>query len=594
MNRLLGCLVVLAMTGCGLIKVNVNGQTHTLGAPEPEAAASSAATRAGSAAKQEVAVANDKRQVQTVSLSPDLTATPKLLEVKGVAVDTSAYHKLGNGAPDCASQMSTKPVAVFELKEAMPRSFTVAMTGGGDDGFVLMKGGTFWSACTQTTSEIPQMIAPKEGWTPGTYELYAVTRRSAMAANYVVEFFNPEKPAPWDDKVQKLEIARKLDKPLFVTVNVRGDRVKMREAHAGDGCTVPLPTEPDLALTLDRPIPGLTIRPLYTKSPVTLRVQTPADAQGRSRKFCPSYRREVVASGYAPTWESPSEMHLGHDAEGTFGISLGTPNAGETTQVTLMIFDASTKFDGLAGVPVQGSDLSLEDRWLAPYYPQLDVRTLGLHNGENAATAAKLFASAPKPLFVYSKLDLDKDIATNLDGLATEGAFPRKNEAVLVLGFRGSDHAEVLTADGLQFSVKTSHLLLKPEGAVALPSSPRRLKKDLRFEYVLNLMPASAKSIKAGYDARNKKYSDCADRVWKPYGKQLDGAVWTIRSSNGPDVHVESPRAQKIKDAGDAAIAKQCGSDEALRKDEEATRQKILAAVEKERDRLLAQAERKF
>lgn len=592
MNRLLGCLVMLALSGCGLIKVNINGQEHTLGGSSSAPGQAASASKSSTGSPREV-VANDNRKVETVSLDPSLTDTPRLVEAKGVALDASAYHKLGNASPDCASQIASKPVAIFKLEQDMPKTFTVAVHGGYDDGFILMKSGTWWAACTERVMEVPEMAAPKEGWTAGTYEIYPVTRRNKMAADFTVEFYNPAKPTPWDDKVQKLDLSKKLAKPLFVTVNVRPDRVKLREDHAGSGCKVALPTEPDLALTLERPIPGLTIRPLFTKTPVTLRVQTPADKNQRTRKYCPAWRREVVASGYAPSYESPAEMHFGNQDEGTFGISVGTPNAGETLPVTLMIFDASTKFDALAAVPPQG-DLAMDQRGLAPYYPQLDERELALHKGDSAVLAAKLFASAPKQLFVYSKLDQDKDIARNLDGMASDGAFPRKNEPLLVLGYDSNDYVNVLTADGLEYSVKSSHLLAQPDGAVAAPKSPRRLKKDLRFEYVLDLMPASARPIKAAYDARNKKYNACADRVWKPYGKQLDGATWTIHDSQGPDVTVESPRAQRIKDAGNAAIAKQCGSDAAIAKDEEATRVKILAAVEKQRDQLLAQAEKNF
>lgn len=586
-RRLVGALAAVALSACGLVKVNVNGKDVVLGAPEPQPQAQAPQAdpqQPQSAPQQKPAVANDNRVVQTIQVNPAQTDYPTIVVVDGVSVDGSFSKVIGGREPECSNRISTKPVAALELKQAMPKEFQLALLGGHNDGFVLKKGDVFWSACTYTISEVPTMAAPAEGWQPGVYEVYPVAR-SGGTSRFTLELSNPANRATWSDAVQKLSLSKKLEKPMIVEVTTKPGRKLLRDLYSGYGCgRVPLAAEPDLSLTLERPIPGLIIRPLPTKSPITMRVQE-TDTKNK-RKYCAQYQRTVAQSDYdkAPTWEAPSEVHFDREAEGTFGISLGTANADEAQKVTLMIFDESTQFDALTLVPPSG-ELTLAERELHLHFPQLNVRKLSFSTYDAVALQTKIFKAAPKELFVYSKLDLDKDIARSLQS-GVEEQYPRKNEPLLVLD-TNENHSTVMAADGLHYQVKTSHLLLKPDGAVALPAAPRALKKDASFSTVLSLMPPAAKPIYEAHQARMKKYDDCADRVWAPYEKQLP----SISAPAGAQyIVIESARTKQIKEAGNRAIDKQCGTSAMLDKDKDSTRIKLLGEVEKERVKLLAQA----
>jgi hypothetical protein len=152
-----------------------------------------------------------------------------------------------------------------------------------------------------------------------------------------------------------------------------------------------------------------------------------------------------------------------------------------------------------------------------------------------------------------------------------------------VLDVEGT-RAEVLTADGLRFHVKTTHLLLAPDGAIAIPTAPRSLGK-LSIGSVISLLPPSAKGLGAAHEKRLAAREKCIDRVWAPYGRQLP----TITRPAGVDiVVVESARSRQIRDAGQAAMDRTCGSDQAIEKQSESARVKMLVEVTKGRASLLA------
>lgn len=587
MKQIIGCLAALSLSlaGCSLLKINVNGKQMGFGASEPSAESQTPN------APGEVAP-NDNRVVEHIVLAPsDVNEVPRLVRATAVGMNAPFRKTLGFESPDCGSDTSEKPIATFELKQEMPKTFVVAVAGGRNDGFVLLKDGLLWSTCTQRIGEFPAMGAPAEGWTPGKYSVHPVARSGGKkGVDFTVEFYDPAHRAVWSNKVQTLSISKKLDKPLFVDVTLKPGRIKLREDHSGYQCEkLPLPLEPDLAITLERPIAGLTVRPLYTKSPVGLRVQEPDAGKSAGRKYCSSYQRTVVAGGYSPSWESAAEYHFQNQAEGRFGFSLGSDNPDESHKVTLMIFDASTKFDPLAALTPSGA-LPLEERILERYYPQLDTRELNLYKHAQLVTHSTLFASAPKELFVYAKLDLDKEIARLLTGHVDEASsYPKKDEPLLLLSM-DQTYATVLTADAVRYQVKATHVLPEPSGPVAKLTAPRALKKDVRYGDLVSMAPPTAKTITASYDAAYAKYQSCADRAWAPYAKKLNGATWTVSYSDGSSTRVESPAAQKIRDDGDRAIDKACGTEEAMDKRAEGSRAKLQAAVEQERAAQLKKA----
>jgi hypothetical protein len=585
--------LLFAAAGC---TVMVNGKPRRIGGgtdpaaaqPQPTptatAAPAPAAARPGPDAGKPAAPpppveARTLPAGQTIKLDRALTAVPLVTRVEA-SLDTtfSKVHGRGN-SPDCGQYMTATPIASVVVDRPIAQMH-LAVAGGMNDGFVLRRGDALWFSCTHSTGQVPTITGLKDGWQPGRYDIYPIARyaKAGTPMKFAVELFDPETPSPWGE-VKQVAIAGKLAAPMFVEVTAQPDRRMLRSAHSGWGCDkVAMPDRPDLALVLERPVPGLIVRPLPTTTPVTLRREL-QDAKKPDRG-CPKHERRSYGSSYVPSYAAPSELHFGTDHEGTFGISIGTPDDRPVT-VTLMIYDASTTLDPLASYPYPGDAGALDRRWLGYYFPQLDLRELDARRDHaHAELTAKLFAAASRDVLVYAKLDLDKDIAS---GGADE--YPKKNEPLLVLGIDGQ-RAEVLTADGLRFHVKQSHLLLQPEGPLAIPAAPRSLGK-LDIGRLIPLLPPSAKSLATAREKRLAAYDKCVDRTWAPYGRQLP----RITRPSGVDIVVyESARTKNIRAAGERAVERACGSDAQRSKLTEAERAKMAAAVDKDRARLLAVA----
>lgn len=526
------------------------------------------------APKQQVAPSG-----QVIKVPATLTAMPIVTRVQGTF--DNRYSKVhGNGnSPDCGNDITSTPIASVLLDKPMA-AMHLAVVGGSNDGFVLRRGDQLWFSCTHSTNQVPTVSKLAEGWQPGRYDIYPVSRYGKGAGTtFTIELFDPATPAPWSDTIKKVSIAGKLPAPMLVEVTTKPNRSMLRSEHAGWGCDkVALPAEPDLQLVLERPVPGLIVRPLPTTSNVTIRREL-RDAK-RPDRGCPKHERRSIDSNYTPSYHHASELHFDRDDEGTYGISIGTADDRVVT-VTLLVYDPSTKLDPFAAYPYPGDAGALDRRWLGFYFPQLDLRQLsGTRDHSHSELTAKLWAAAPKQVFVYSKLDLDKDIASG-----SSEAFPKKSEPMLVLDVDQS-RAEVLTADGLRFHVKLTHLLLKPDGEAVLPAAPRPLRK-LDIGGAISLLPPSAKGLVTAREKRLDAYEKCVDRTWAPYGRQLP----TITRPSGVDVvYYESARTKNIRAAGEAAVDRACGTDEQQAKRTEAERVKMLAEVEKARVKLLAVA----
>jgi hypothetical protein len=547
--------------------------TQTAAAPPP--AAGTAPAPAAPPAPAQPAV----RPGQQIAVPAVLNSKPHVTRIEGIVFDSTFRKVHGDGnSPDCGQYMPSQPIASIVIDKPVA-AMELVVAGGTGDGFVLRRDKALWFACTHSIGQLPTISKLSEGWQPGRYDIYPIARYAKEPKAFTIELYDPATPAPWSDGIKTVTITGKLATPMFVELATKPNRRRLRAEHAGYGCDkVALPDEPDLALVLERPVPGLIVRPMPTTTAVTLRRELRGDKQ--ARKGCPKFERRVVPHDYSPSYETEHELHFGRDDEGTFGISLGTADD-RNLPVTLMIYDESTKLDPLAAFPYGGDTGALERRWLGLYFPQLDVRELtALRDHARAELAAKLFAQAPKPIFVYSKLDLDKDIASG-----STDTYPKKDEPLLVLSL-DQTRAEVLAADGMRYHVKLTHLLLAPSAEPAVLTAPRPLRK-LDINGVIALLPPSAKALATAREKRLDAHEKCVDRVWAPYGRQLP----TITRPSGVDVvYYESARTKNIRRAGEAAVDRTCGTDEKLAKLTEAERVKMLAEVEKARVKLLATA----
>jgi hypothetical protein len=586
----------LLLGGC---TVMVNGKPRRIGGggsdPVPSApvaaqtqSRSSSGSPAAPASAPAPAPARKVVPGQIVAVEPTLGREPLIVPLE-TSFDVTWSKVFGHGSksPDCGIQIPSQPIASIDIK-AQDKDLLISLVGASNDGFVVAKGDLYWTTCTHSSGDVPSMAPNDEGWAPGRYNIFPVARYGGKASHkFALELSRPSAPMTGLDQAQPLVIGGKLDKPMFVEMTIKptGRRV-LRKALSGYNCEkVALPWSPDIKLTIERPIPGLTIRPLPTDADVVLRREVVAsgDDKRRASKTCAKARDGYYSSsgGNKPSYRADSELSFTKDDEGEYLVSLGTANPATETKVTLMLFDDSTKFDELTVRPFGGEKPTIEQRWIGYQMPQLATGELGTADSYgDAQRNARVFAAVPKQALVYAKLTFDKDIASgNAD------AFPVKNEPLVLVGLE-RERATVMTADGLRFSVKTSHLLLAPDGEAALPAAPRPLR-ELNLGRAISLLPPNMKKLGDAHHKKVEAREKCQDRAWAPYGKQLP----TYTRPAGVDVVVyKSARTRQIEEAGQRAMDKKCGTDEAFAKQTEATRKKLVVEVEKGRVKLLAEA----
>lgn len=571
--KTLSTLLLLA-AGC---TVMVNGKPRRIGGsdptPEAQAQAPAAAPQPGQPAAPPPP---PSKPGQVIKVDGSLTSAPLVADIGHVAFDTTYTHVYGlrGNSPDCGNDMTSQPIASIELKQQMP-SLEISVEGGSNDGFVLRSDKGMWFAC-EGAAGVPAVSRLKEGWQPGRYDIYAVSRYGKNANHpFSVEVADPSKPVAWREGMKEVVLKGKLAAPMFVEVTTSKQRRIARKERNGWGCEkAALPEQPDLALVLERPIPGLVVRPLPGATEVVLRKEQ-KDVKNPNRG-CPSGGN----GGEGPSYHADHELHFEREAEGTFGLSVGTADPTKPTTVTLMIFDSSTKFDALTLWPNVPTD-TLAQRWVGRLFPQLEIKEIDVERDwAHAELAAKLFALAPKTAFVYSKLDLDKDTAWG-----TSDQFPVKNEALLVLGIE-REQVSVLAADGIEYKIKDTHLLLAPDGEAVVPAKPRSIHKVDLYKAVAMLPPAD-KKLGEAHQKRLDAHEKCVDRVWEPYGRQLP----SYSHPAGVDIVVyESPRTRQIKEAGNNAVDRTCGTRDSVDAQSEKERVKMVAAWDKARVKLLADA----
>ena len=298
----------------------------------------------------------------------------------------------------------------------------------------------------------------------------------------------------------RLVIDAKLDAPRLVTIKTQPGRRKLRDEVSGRNCgQVALPDVPDLSLTIERPIPGLVIRPLPSVPSVWLRVASIGKDETLRSDCTGSFGNSdgtPRAPAGSPSYRTPSELRFANNDEGSFAISVGSAEADQPATVTLLLADAATKYDRLTVVPFGGASPTLTQRWIGFQLPLLDLHeidTPGTFTYNSDALAAQVFAKLPKQALLYAKFAFDSATAT---GNSEE--FPVKDEPLALLELSG-ERARVLAADGTRYTVKAGHLLLAPSGAPVLLSRPRPLSPKMleQVDTVLARLPPSADKLGA-------------------------------------------------------------------------------------------------
>lgn len=537
------------------------------------------------AAGQETVAGQGQLRVDATSLRGPVT-----IQVDGVQFTTGTRNVFGPGAEQtsCAMRTTAQPIATFEVT-APGLPLHLSVIGKENNGFFLRRGDRYFSQCNGVT------LTPADiRWEPGRYEIFPAARSNfsgrPQVVSYQVELFDPASIAK-QRGLNQLVLDAKLEAPRLITVTMQPGRRKLRNEVSGFGCgQVALPDVPDLSLTIERPIPGLLIRPLPSIPSVQLRVAS-LDTSGMLRAHCTgaaassSSAQETTPRGPAgaPSYVTPSELRFAADAEGAFTISVGSPEAGLPGTVTLLVADASTRYDRLTVIPFGGSSPTLFQRWLGFQFPFLDLAEIEPSHRfthDNAVLAAQVFAKLPRPALVYAKFTFDSAAAT---GNSSE--FPVKDEPLALLELNG-DRAWVLAADGTHYNVKAGHLVLAPSAAPVILSRPRPLNPEslANINTVIERLPPSAKKLGAAYQTRETSWKECRAKAWAPFGAKLPQVMPGFR------IAAKSPAYVRVENAGHAAMDKKCGSTEAFAKETDATRVKLIAEIEKARAQLLIEA----
>lgn len=525
------------------------------------------------------------------SLRIDATAlrVPVSIQVDGVQFTTGTRNIFGPGAEQtsCAMRTTAQPIATFEVTApSLPLHLSVISKE--NNGFFLRRGGLYFSQCNGVT-----MTPTDIRWEPGRYEIFPAARSNfgrPQIVSYQVELFDPASAAKQRGLTQ-LVLDAKLEAPRLITVKTQPGRRKLRDEVSGRNCgQIALPDVPDLSLTIERPIPGLLIRPLPSTPSVQLRLAS-LGSGGLLRSGCtgsaasPSSAGETTPRGPrgGPSYVPPSELHFAPDAEGSFTVSVGLGEADQQGTVTLLVADASTKYERLTVIPFGGPSPTLFQRWIGFQFPFLDLAEIDSPHTfahDNAVLAAQVFAKLPRPALVYAKFAFDSATAT---GNSPE--FPVKDEPLALLELKG-DRAWVLAADGTQYAVKAGHLALAPSAAPVILSRPRPLNPESLADIntVIARLPPLARKLGAAYQARETSWKECRAKAWAPFAAKLPQVMPGFR------IAAKSPEYVRVENAGHAAMDKKCGSTEAFAKETDATRFKLIVEIEKARAQLLTEA----
>jgi hypothetical protein len=285
--------------------------------------------------------------------------------------------------------------------------------------------------------------------------------------------------------------------------------------------------------------------------------------------------------------------------EGAYAVWIGGRGEGQAFDLTLRASQSREDPLALRGKPEPG--MSLADRRVENFFPALD-----LQEGEERTwvvddRAARLWATAPRELFVFAKVEVPENELV-------------AGEPLLVLSAGQSD-VELLGADGRHLSSASSYLALEPARALGFPARPRdeepaagsmrienrrywALKDVDRYradEAAISLAhPDDQKKLDAYLTVR-KKYDACANKVWDQMDPDGSASDYDVVTKVGGEATSVQNFAEKI---GKTAHGKCNGAAEEkahqklaaeLRASRQARRQKALESAKQRMGSLFSQ-----
>lgn len=503
MNKLVGTLVGLSVVAtCGCV-VKVNGQVRKFGLDgEEKVSAEEAAKMGGVPAKTEEdgkAASPDELAAelakgttpagQRVSLKPDFSPNPSVLGTFSSKAEVNV-HDQPHGANSCSGYVGTEPAAVLEFTSAMKNTrisapgALILLAEFGDRKYICKEGGEGSGPPTAT-------LDPE--WPATPIKLF-VGGRKGETYNYELRVEDANRPLDilWKSKVKTQEIAEVPKEPIVITdttASTAGVKGRCGQSFFRD--------MPDIAFVLKRPLGDMSVE-VRSAQPIDVQIVGPLNETGRN----------IPTNCLNDDRFSWNRMEAG-----MYGLRIGTKDSGAQVLYHIVVRNKDSARNPTLP-PTKFVDAATVDESVVTYhYPQLGEGDLTTSDANREA----VFLSAPKPLFVFPKFNMDKSVAEVIGGGRLSGdknapapEYPKENEPLLLLNRNGY----VMAADGSLFRVNMKDLQADPGGAIAIPAAPRNL--TLSFDEAVR---RKGPEDKKAFDA------------WEKAGKDVDACDARARSS---------------------------------------------------------------
>ena len=567
-TSLVGVVALLCASSCVPFNLIVKKHGASSGGSSPSEAQSRFVERPAEQPASNHRAASASRQAPPPGVTPAAAGTPytlkkppswvpELVYLPGATLDTPPSKLFGQGAYDmsCGSSTSTTPLLKLHLDTKQPTSFAIAASGDNVDGLLIVKSGKMYWDCPGSIGMAP--LVHNMDWSPGDYDVYAVTRKTpSITTDVYLEFEDPATPADLS-KTMTVSIGKPLARPLHFTVPLTSAPVRLYDNRQGLLCDrTPLPVAPDFVLDIKRPAASpVLVQPLSTSPDVTMRVQLITD-DALGGKQC--LRAGMVPNNPTgkPSYGARSQYFIPQGFEGKALVSLGTPRGERPRSVTFIAYDATTRLDPLFVHPTLPATLPPEQRMLAYAMPLLDYSEVTYGSVAGEKLTAEVFRTAPAQVFLYPTEDLDAQTASVKHPLrgarVVDDVFPRRNEPLLPLSY-DREYVEVLAADGVRFRTKIKRLSPTPGGHPAPLARPRPLRAGMSVEDVSPMIPRDGKAILKAYQRKVDRHDACAQRVASKYDAAIDRQQWVVHSNAG-DTVVETRKAGVLRGRAARAV----------------------------------------
>jgi len=457
----------------------------------------------------------------TLTLRPAFEPNPT--QIRGrTQVRTHSLRRVFHTKSNCTGWVAARPDAVVNLPKGLGR-VTMRFTGMGRV-HIALPGNRYICGRGKITMN---------PWPAGRLEIRSSSYWGSRArvGPFTVAIEDPARPRSlgWKKTLKTVTLSPHLATPILVSGTTQPTG-RIRSRRSSYCSNVQVPGQPVLMLKVNRPLTDIQYR-VVSNGTARLVILGPLNRTNRN----------------IPTACRSGQGKVGRLEPGTYAVKVGVATGyrghARATRYTLVLRTPKTKLTPLAPVATIPGGLSVRDRMISRYYPQLPKGYW-----RSSAMLQSLFAVAPKQLFVFPTFDFDKASAKTIPWQSKNHVYPRKDEPLLLFANRW-----VMGADGSVFEVKRySYLKARPSGAITLPRRPRNAFQ--RFGKALKNAGREDQRAIRSYRRAVKRESRCVDRVWSSANRRIRAlrqrawSRWRAR------------RIQIIKDRTSSRAFRVCGT----------------------------------